>query len=513
MAVPRRQYGRSAAVAATLSFLLPGAGQAYVRRWRPALLFGVPGLIMTALLLGEIGRGPAQLAGRLLDPAVALAMLAATLFVAGLRIASVLHAWGSARRTPAAWVVLPLLLVLTIGSHGFAFVGTASMLGAGDRIASGGDSLLEGPSALLPVPVAMGTPTPRPTSAPSPGQVAHPGSVPPGAPAGEASPGPGATPAPLGRPRPGPDVNTDADPYNDEEPEDDLEPNIVSGPAPEFDVSTIETQADGLLNVLIVGIDWRPGRESRRTDTMIIVSVETDTGAVRMFSFPRDISHFPLYTGGTYEGKLNSFAGYASRNAQKYPDGGLKSLSYQLGFLLGIPVDYYAAVDIPGFENVVRAVGGVTVNNEKEIRDTYIDGGSGFFLPAGKHRLNAEDTVKYVRSRHGSSDFARAARQQQVLSALRREMTRPEKLANLPGIMDAISAVLRTDFPRDRLAELIALAEQVDEDATESYVFRKPYWAKFTPRTETTRSVTALRIDRLRELSIRLFDSKSLYKR
>jgi polyisoprenyl-teichoic acid--peptidoglycan teichoic acid transferase len=129
------------------------------------------------------------------------------------------------------------------------------------------------------------------------------------------------------------------------------------------------------------------------------------------------------------------------------------------------------------------------------------------------HHLSAADTLRYVRSRHGSSDFARAQRQQQVLSALRRQMTRPENIGNLPAIMDAISAVLRTDFPRDRLADLTELSQKVSDEPTNGYVFRQPTWATFTPRTETTRSITRLRIDRLRELSIELFGDKSLYHR
>lgn len=493
MGVPRARATRSAAVAATLSFFLPGAGQAYARDWSRALFFALPTLLALWLLLGELGQGLGHLAGRLLDPLIGVLVLVALVLFGLWRAWSVYHAWRIAHRTRAGWLVLPLLLSLIFGMHGLAVVNTASMIGAGDRIASGGDSLLE--------PVPIGT-----AGTPLPGLGVLPDPTPTDPPAAS-----GPTPAPT---LPGPtiDPSTDEDPYNEDEGEEP-EPTIVEGPAPAYDVALIDTRTDGLLNVLIVGIDWRPGRQSRRTDTMMVVSVSTDTGAVRMFSFPRDIAQFPIYTGGTYHGKLNSFAGYANRNPSHFPEGGMKSLAHQLGYLLGVPIDYYAAVDIPGFETVVKAAGGVTIDNAKEIRDTYIDGGKGFYLPAGKHRLNAAETVRYVRSRHGSSDFARARRQQQVLSALRREMTRPENLARLPTLVDAVASVLRTDFPRDRLDELIRLSEMVDDEATDSYVFRQPDWATFTARTATTRSITALRIDRLRALSIELFGEKSLYNR
>jgi LCP family protein required for cell wall assembly len=487
MAVPRSVARRSATVAATLSFLLPGAGQAYVRDWPRAVFFGVPTLIALAILASELGQGVSHLAARLLDPAVAITVLGAIVGLAVWRAWSVTHAWRLARRTALGWLVLPLLLSLIVGMHGFAFVSTVSMLGAGERITSDGDSLLE------PVP----GPLPTPAAQPATGVVT--------------------SPEPLISPEPAiPSASPDhANPYEGSEEEEDPEPRILAGPRPGFDVATLDTHTDGLLNVMIVGIDWKPGRDSRRTDTMIVVSVNAQTGDVYMFSFPRDISHFPIYTGGIYEGKLNGFAGWANRNPNLFPDGGLKSLSYQLGFLLGIPIDYYAAVDIPGFEKVVEAVGGVTVNNPRAISDSYIDGGKGFHLPAGQHRLNAADTLRYVRSRHGSSDFARAHRQQQVLSALRREMTRPERIGNLPSIMDAISEVLRTDFPRDKLADLIKLSEKVSDEPTNGYVFRQPTWATFTPRSAspTGRSKTELRIDRLRELSLEIFGDLSLYNR
>lgn len=475
MAVPRRKASASASVAATLSFVVPGAGQAYARRWWPAVVFALPVLPVLLLVVGELNHGPSRLAVRLLDPSVALAVMLSAVALGIWRALAVVHAWQAAHRTPRAWIVLPLLLAVIGASHGFAFVSASAMLSAGDRIASGGDSLLEpggGPSSGEP---------------PDDGLIAVPSGV---------------------------DPTTDDDPYNDDAGEEEQEPEIVGAEPPEYDIAAIDAHSDGLLNVLIVGIDWMPGRTSRRTDTLIVVSVDTVGGDVYMFSFPRDIADFPMYTGGRYSGKINTFAGFAAQDPRKFPDGGMRSLAHQVGYLLGIPIDHYAAVDIPGFERVVAAIGGVTVHNERDINDRYMHGGRGFFLPAGKQRLDAAQTLDYVRSRHGSSDFARAQRQQQVLGALRREIAKPEKLANVPAIVDSIGGVLRTDFPRDRLTELLALSERVGDEPTGSWVFRHPEWAVFYPRSRTgRRPLTTLRIDKLRELSLEVFGEKSLYNR
>ncbi len=120
---------------------------------------------------------------------------------------------------------------------------------------------------------------------------------------------------------------------------------------------------------MLAGIDWMEGRVGARTDTMLVVSVNSDTGEVLMFSFPRDLQRFPIYNGGTYSGKLNTFAGVSKLYPDQFPEPGMPSLAYQIGFMLGSPIDYYASVNMPGFIAVVEAVGGITVCNEREISD------------------------------------------------------------------------------------------------------------------------------------------------
>jgi LCP family protein required for cell wall assembly len=473
MAVPDGVRGPSATVAATLSFLFPGAGQAFARRWRAALVFAVPALLVVLLLASELSQGTSHLIGRLFDPWFSLSFILGAIALGAWRVAAVFHAWRAGRRSPLSWLLLPVLLVLIVGMHGYAVVNAAALMGAGDRIFSGEGDILDEPSPTPTIsPGASGVIVePSPTVDPQ-------ATVPPGW----------------------------EDYVDDFVPEP--EPQIDYGPAAEYNIADIDEHADGLLNVLLVGIDWKPGRSHRLTDSMIVVSVNSETGAVYMFSFPRDLARFNLYDGGTYNGKLNTFAGFANRNPERYPEGGLQSLSYQVGYLLGVPIDYYAAVDIPGFDTVLRALGRVTITVDKEINDTY----TGFHIMPGTHRLTPEQTMMYVRSRKGTSDFARARRQQQVLTALRQEMLKPEQLANLPSIVDAISGVLRTNYPREQIDHLLTLANQVDESPTNTWVFKFPEWAHHPPRSETNgRSLMFLKMDRIEALSIELFGAKSLY--
>ena len=118
----------------------------------------------------------------------------------------------------------------------------------------------------------------------------------------------------------------------------------------------------------------------------------------------------------------------------------MAALTKEVGYLLGVPVDYYASVDLDGFRKLIDRVGGVTVNVQTAINDPVYGGWDtpgkiGFKISTGKHTLDGETALAFVRSRKtlGDSDFGRAARQQQLLVALQRKLVDPAMLPNLPG--------------------------------------------------------------------------------
>jgi LCP family protein required for cell wall assembly len=237
-----------------------------------------------------------------------------------------------------------------------------------------------------------------------------------------------------------------------------------------------------------------------------------------MFSFPRDLVSFPLYVGGTMPGywKLNSFAGYTKLHPESFSNPGAPSLAYEIGYLLGIPIDYYASINICGFPQLINEVGGVDVCNSKQIDDPgyhWSDGHLGYSLAPGKYHLDGENALAYARSRHGSSDFARAKRQQQLLSALRVAILEPQNLARLPDIVAAVGGLVHTNFPSDSIDQLLALAGKVNDNPTGQYVFQPPLWATHPPINQTSgRSVQILNVDAVAALSIQVFGAKSLYE-
>ncbi|MBA2719084.1 MAG: LCP family protein [Chloroflexi bacterium] len=306
----------------------------------------------------------------------------------------------------------------------------------------------------------------------------------------------------------------------------DVTPPPLNGETPDPSDNSVDFQAtpfptpsttSNRITVLITGIDSGRGREHALTDTIMLVSVDPDDGRVVMLSFPRDISNFPLYGGGTYKGKINSLMTHARLNPDEFPDGGLPTLAQQVGFLAGIPVQYFASINLDGFERMINIVGGVDVDNPKPINDpAYLwrDGtAQGFQLAAGPVHLNGRIGLAYVRSRQGAgdNDFTRAARQQQVLSALRKKLITPAVIARLPDLISAVGSSVKTNYPVDKVADLLTIAGRVSDDTTTRKVLGPPY--AIHPPSNTTGGTYTLKMDmdRMARLSIELFGDDSRY--
>ena len=461
---------KSGALAALLSAIFPGLGQLYLGQRRTALIFAAPVVALIAFIgFILVNR---SLAVRILDPTVSFALMIVVILFGVWWVAAILNAWRGGEHRTLASVAVALILVVIVGSADAW--GAVSMW----RVRNAGENIFTGnPLDVTPPPA-----TPSPTPAPA-----------------------GVTPNPLASPTQRPPDYVDAS----DEPIDEPPPSIEPGPTPDYDIRTIDAEDDGLLNVLLVGLDWQPGRTSKRTDTILVVSANSETGEVLMFSFPRDTAKFPLYDGGTYGGKINTFAAFANGDPERYPERGMRSLAYEVGYLLGIPIDYYASVNMPGFMAVVEQVGCVHVTNNRPIRDDQLQ----FYLDPGDYCLNPADALRYVRSRHGSGgDFGRNERQQQVLAGLRKELLKPDNITRIPDIVEAMSDVINTDFPPEHIDQLVDLADRVEAEPSQSWVFQYPEWATHYRRVFTNgRSIIFLRMDKIAELSIQIFGDKSLW--
>ena len=211
---------------------------------------------------------------------------------------------------------------------------------------------------------------------------------------------------------------------------------------------------DERVNVLLVGVDKLPWRTATLTDAMMVVSMDPVGKTVSMLSLPRDLVNVPLGNGDKYGPKLNSLMSYADRNEDEFPDGGMVALQDAVSALLGIPIDYYARIDFYGFVDIVDAVGGVDVTVEEGFADPdYTSFGHpdpGWSIEAGAQHLGGIDALAYARARKGvgESDFTRAGRQQQVLLALRDQVTEDGSLLwELPRLLELAGDLVTTNLP------------------------------------------------------------------
>jgi LCP family protein required for cell wall assembly len=450
---------RSPSIAAFLSFLWPGLGQAYERRRRAALIFAIPALIAAGLLLVQAARGLDVLAVELITPTFALTVLIVVLLLGAWRLISIVEA-AMASGPPRAWrrgstaIVVVALSAIVLATHGAAAYYAYSFYDAGNAIFVGD----VGPTASPP-PVGSGSPlaSGSPSASPSDNGIDFQG------PAGE-SPPPGAS----------------------------------------------------RINILFTGVDSGHGRDHALTDTMLVASIDPDTKQVAMVSFPRDISNFKLWDGRIFKGKLNSLMTYARLHPDQYPDGAVGTLTKELGYLLGVPIYYYAAINLDGFKKMVDLVGGVTVTYPEDIIDPSYSwedaaGSHGFVFHAGTHHLDGPNALAFVRSRKADSDFARAARQQILLIALRKELTKPSMLPKIPALLKAAAQTVRTDFPSSQVADMVALVRGIDDKSIQRYVLGPPYSTH--PPNTTTGGIYTLKLNmgRLAALSVKLFGTDSRY--
>lgn len=292
--------------------------------------------------------------------------------------------------------------------------------------------------------------------------------------------------------------------------------NPSATPAPPTSTPAPTPPPSDRISILLTGVDSGHDRAHALTDTMLVISVSPSKRTVAMLSFPRDIAQFPLYLGGTYRDKLNSLQTAARNNPTKYPDGPSLTLAKELEFLLGIPIQYTASINLEGFERMVNLVGGVDITVERRIADPsydWFDGTYGFFLSAGKHHLDGRTALAFARSRMGAgdNDFTRARRQQQLIVALRDRMIDPGVIAKLPQLLDAASRTVTTNVPPEEARDYLELAGSIDEAAISRYVLGPPYAVH--PPTNTTGGVYILKLDldKVAALSVELFGTDSRY--
>ncbi|MFE3905141.1 LCP family protein [Streptomyces sp. NPDC059153] len=243
---------------------------------------------------------------------------------------------------------------------------------------------------------------------------------------------------------------------------------------------------DAPVNILIIGTDKRTGKGNEgygdkgsvgHADTNILFHVSKDRTNATALSIPRDmITDIPdcrakqpdgseKVIPGTQNVRFNQSLGQDGRNPGCTMDT-VKEIT-------GLKVDHFMMVDFNAVKELSTAVGGVKICLAKPVKDkdSHLD------LPEGEHKIQGEDALAFVRTRHSfgnESDLDRIKVQQQFIASMIRQMQSDDTLTSptkLYKLADAATKALTVDSGIGSGTKLMSLAQELGKVNTKNITF------------------------------------------
>lgn len=250
------------------------------------------------------------------------------------------------------------------------------------------------------------------------------------------------------------------------------------------------------LNVLLLGTDERNKNESARSDTMIICSVNKNTGEVKLTSIMRDLAVELTDLGknsGTYRiNAANYFGG---------PEYAMKIVNE----CFDMNIQHYVSINFYGFQDIAQALGGISVDITQEemveinrlVWTAHVaseaNGYDDSYLPLvelteyGKGvQLDARQTLAFARIRKTDNDYARAGRQRETLSKLAQKL-KEKSPAEITIMFANFSGYVQTNMEFNEAASLALKVLQGDMGNISG--FRLPIEGSYTAKTVNEKSM------------------------
>jgi LCP family protein required for cell wall assembly len=201
------------------------------------------------------------------------------------------------------------------------------------------------------------------------------------------------------------------------------------------------------VNIILLGSDKREDDTTWRTDTMIVVSVDTERKVVRLLSIPRDLW---VNIPGHGNDRINT----ADMWGELEQEGNGPNLVKQtIQESLGIPIHYYVRADFDGFIEIIDAIGGVDIDVECALTDIELE--------PGIQHMDGELALLYARSRITTNDFDRSRRQRKLLMALWGKAKSTDIITKIPALWVAMAGTFDTDMPLNQVLSLGYLGIQL----------------------------------------------------
>ena len=197
------------------------------------------------------------------------------------------------------------------------------------------------------------------------------------------------------------------------------------------------------VSILLLGVDTGDlGRtEQGRSDSMVVVTINPHTQKTTLLSIPRD-TYTEIVGYGTSD-KIN----------HAYAFGGTAMSINTVQQMLDIPIDFYVMVNMAGIQEIVDAVGGITVESPLTFNQ------NGYDFVQGTNQLDGEAALAFARMRYEdpAGDTGRQGRQRLVIEAVIRKLAIPETLLNYQAVLETLSANMQTSF---QLSDFYTLQNQ-----------------------------------------------------
>ncbi|WP_091290393.1 LCP family protein [Amycolatopsis xylanica] len=252
-----------------------------------------------------------------------------------------------------------------------------------------------------------------------------------------------------------------------------------------------EKPADGARDILLVGLDSRTDNQGNplsqevldelragesdgelNTDTLILVHIPNDGSKAVAISMPRD-SYVDI-PGGYGKHKINSAYARALTSTrkelqkqgvsdpkeleQKSNQAGAKTLIQTIEKLTGSHIDNYASVNLLGFSDITKAIGGVDVCLNNDVKDQF----SGANFTKGEHTISGVEALEFVRQRHGlpRGDLDRVVRQQVFMASMAKKVISAGTLAD-PGKLSDLAEAIKKSVVLNQGWDIIGFAQQM----------------------------------------------------
>lgn len=192
-------------------------------------------------------------------------------------------------------------------------------------------------------------------------------------------------------------------------------------------------------NILCIGSDARSEIGGQRSDTMVLLSIDSAHHQLKMTSFLRDAYVYVPAKG--FNAKLNAAFAW----------GGAKMLMDTIEYNFKVDIDDYLIIDFEGFKKLIDLMGGLDVDGVTEAEAKYMrDVVKIIYCKEGKNHFTGAAALWYCRIRKLDDDFHRTERQRKVMNAIMKQALHRSPI-QLMKIVEQVLPMLQTSMSRNDL--------------------------------------------------------------